>query len=80
MSASNRIDAVFLVGPLMRHLAAGLPRELVAAHAETSTEMAPIAAAAARAGDIVTVKGSLGTNMAPIVAALAARGTTGGER
>jgi UDP-N-acetylmuramoyl-tripeptide--D-alanyl-D-alanine ligase len=76
--ASNGIDAVFLVGPLMRHLAAALPRERVAAHAETSTEMAPIAAAAARAGDIVTVKGSLGTNMAPIVAALAARGTAGG--
>ena len=77
---SNRIDAVFLVGPLMRHLAAALPAERVIAHADKSTDMAPIAAAAARAGDVVTVKGSLGTNMAPIVAALAARGTAGEGR
>jgi UDP-N-acetylmuramoyl-tripeptide--D-alanyl-D-alanine ligase len=77
---SNRIDALFLVGPLMRHLSDALPRDLVAAHAEASTLMAPLAAAAIRAGDVVTVKGSLGTNMAPIVAALSARGTSDGKR
>lgn len=77
---SNRVDAVFLVGPLMRHLADALPKALVAAHAGSSLEMAPVAAAAVRAGDVVTVKGSLGTNMAPIVSALAARGVAPGER
>ena len=77
---SNHLGAVFLVGPLMRHLADALPPGVVAAHAGSSAEMAPVAAAAVRAGDVVTVKGSLGTNMAPIVAALAARGATDGGR
>ncbi|MBM3532324.1 MAG: UDP-N-acetylmuramoyl-tripeptide--D-alanyl-D-alanine ligase [Alphaproteobacteria bacterium] len=78
--SANRIDQVFLVGPLMRHLAEALPPALIATRTETSTEMAPIAAAAIRAGDVVTVKGSLGTNMAPIVGALAARGRVAGGR
>ena len=77
---SNHIDQVFLVGPLMRHLAEALPSGLVAARTEASAEMAPIAAAAIRTGDVVTVKGSLGTNMAPIVAALNARGRVEGGR
>ena len=77
---SNHVRAVFLVGPLMRHLAEALPKDLVAAHAGSSAEMAPIIAAAVRAGDVVTVKGSLGTNMAPIVAALIARGAADGGR
>jgi UDP-N-acetylmuramoyl-tripeptide--D-alanyl-D-alanine ligase len=77
---SNHIDQVFLVGPLMRHLADALPAGVVAGRTEASAEMAPIAAAAIRAGDVVTVKGSLGTNMAPIVAALSARGSVAGGR
>ena len=77
---SNHVNAAFLVGPLMRHLADALPQGLVAAHTQASTEMAPLAAAAVRAGDVVTVKGSLGTNMAPIVAALDARGAASGGR
>jgi UDP-N-acetylmuramoyl-tripeptide--D-alanyl-D-alanine ligase len=77
---SNHIDKVFLVGPLMRHLADTLPAGVVAGRTEASAEMAPIAAAAIRAGDVVTVKGSLGTNMAPIVAALSARGSVAGRR
>ncbi|MSP48906.1 MAG: UDP-N-acetylmuramoyl-tripeptide--D-alanyl-D-alanine ligase [Alphaproteobacteria bacterium] len=75
----NRVDQVFLVGPLMRHLAEALPKGVVAAHTETSAEMAPVAGAALGAGDVVTVKGSLGTDMAPIVAALAARGADAGR-
>lgn len=77
---SNRLDAVFLVGPLMKNLADSLPKGLVAAHTETSVEMAPVAAAAVQTGDVVTVKGSLGTNMAPIVAALSARGSAADGR
>lgn len=77
---ANHVDKLFLVGPLMRHLAEALPAGIVAAHTQASAEMAPIAAAAVRDGDVVTVKGSLGTNMAPIVAALSARGGVDGGR
>ncbi len=77
---SNRVDQLFLVGPLMKNLAEALPAGVVAAHTQASAEMAPIAAGAVRAGDIVSVKGSLGTNMAPIVAALSARGGVDGGR
>lgn len=76
----NHLDQVFLVGPLMKNLAEALPTGMVAAHTQASAEMAPIAAGAVRAGDVVTVKGSLGTNMAPIVAALSARSGVGGGR
>ena len=65
--AASGIDLVFACGPLMRHLFDALPAEIQGSHRETAAELAPIVAAALRAGDIVTIKGSLGTRMADIV-------------
>ncbi|MCC7275179.1 MAG: UDP-N-acetylmuramoylalanyl-D-glutamyl-2,6-diaminopimelate--D-alanyl-D-alanine ligase [Alphaproteobacteria bacterium] len=66
------VDIVFCCGPLMTNLFSVLPAPLRGVHAATSDELAPIAAAAVRPGDVVTVKGSLGTRMAPIVQRLLA--------
>jgi len=61
------IDLVFTCGPLMRALDAALPASMRGPHAAESAALAPVVAAALRAGDVVMVKGSLGTRMAPIV-------------
>jgi UDP-N-acetylmuramoyl-tripeptide--D-alanyl-D-alanine ligase len=53
-----------------------LPARLRGGHAADSQALAPLVAAAVRAGDAVLVKGSLGSRMAVLVAALkAADGT-----
>jgi UDP-N-acetylmuramoyl-tripeptide--D-alanyl-D-alanine ligase len=65
--AASGVDLVFACGPLMGHLFEALPAKLQGAHRQTAAELAPIVAAALRAGDIVTIKGSLGTRMADIV-------------
>jgi len=54
----------------MRHLVDALPPGLVAAHAETSAELAPLVAAAVRDGDAVLVKGSKAVLMGRVLAAL----------
>jgi UDP-N-acetylmuramoyl-tripeptide--D-alanyl-D-alanine ligase len=65
-------DLVFCCGPLMAGLFAALPEAKRGAHAPDSAALAPVLAAAVRAGDAVLVKGSLGSRMAPVVAAVAA--------
>ena len=63
-------DMVFACGPLMRHLVDALPPGLVAAHTDTSAELAPLVAAAVRDGDAVLVKGSKATLMGRVLLAL----------
>lgn len=68
------IDLVFTAGSHMAHLAAGLPKDMLGARAETSLDLAPLVARAIRPGDVVMVKGSLGSRMARVVDALRALG------
>jgi len=67
------IDLVFTAGPNMGLLFEELPREMRGGHAENSDKLAPIAAAAARAGDVVLIKGSYGSRMGKVLDALMAR-------
>ena len=68
------IDLVFAAGPFMGRLFELLPEAMRGAHAAHSAELAPRVTAAARGGDVITVKGSLGSRMGPIVTALRALG------
>ena len=68
------IELVFAAGPFMGRLWEVLPETMRGAHAANSAELAPRVTAAARAGDVITVKGSLGSRMGPIVTALRALG------
>ncbi|MGE0723358.1 MAG: UDP-N-acetylmuramoylalanyl-D-glutamyl-2,6-diaminopimelate--D-alanyl-D-alanine ligase [Alphaproteobacteria bacterium] len=69
---AGKIDLVLCCGPHMSQLHAALPAAMRGGHQSTAAELAPIAAALVRPGDVVTVKGSLGTGMAPIVKRLLA--------
>lgn len=71
--ASNKIDAVFAAGPLMKNLFDALPAEVRGAWQENPAALEPIVGDAVRAGDIVIVKGSNASRMNAIVAALKAR-------
>ncbi|MDO1559747.1 UDP-N-acetylmuramoyl-tripeptide--D-alanyl-D-alanine ligase [Brevundimonas sp. 2R-24] len=64
------VDLVFTAGPLMRHLHEALPESRRGGWAETAAELAPLATAAVRAGDLVMVKGSNGSKASLIAAAL----------
>jgi UDP-N-acetylmuramoyl-tripeptide--D-alanyl-D-alanine ligase len=64
------VDCLFTCGPLMRHLFDAVPERLRGAHAATSAELAPIAAAAIARGDVVLVKGSLGSGMKRVIQAM----------
>ncbi len=64
------VDLVFCCGPLMRNLWEALPASRRGSYASSAAELEPDVLAAARAGDIVMIKGSLGSRMGPIVKAL----------
>jgi len=64
------VDQVFTAGPLARHLYDALPLSLRGAHAEQSSVLAPLVAAAAQPGDVILVKGSAAARMGAVVVAL----------
>ncbi|WP_112662585.1 UDP-N-acetylmuramoylalanyl-D-glutamyl-2,6-diaminopimelate--D-alanyl-D-alanine ligase [Microvirga flavescens] len=70
---ANRVDLVFAAGPLMKNLTDALPKALIAAQVEKSSELVDAVCAAIRPGDAVTVKGSLSMQMALVVKALKER-------
>ncbi|HEY5795540.1 MAG TPA: UDP-N-acetylmuramoylalanyl-D-glutamyl-2,6-diaminopimelate--D-alanyl-D-alanine ligase [Bosea sp. (in: a-proteobacteria)] len=70
---TNRVDAVFACGPLMRELYDSLPSTLRGAYAAQASGLEPLVLDAIRGGDVVMVKGSLGSRMGPIVKAVVAR-------
>ena len=72
--AARSAELVFTCGPQMAALHAALPASRRGAHAPDSAALAPIVAAALRAGDAVLVKGSLGSRMAVVVRAIRALG------
>lgn len=72
--AQAGVDLVFCAGPRMRALWDALPADRRGGYAEDADSLAPVAAGAIRAGDIVLVKGSNGSRMARVVAALGALG------
>jgi UDP-N-acetylmuramoyl-tripeptide--D-alanyl-D-alanine ligase len=69
------IDLVFTCGSRMRRLHDALPLAARGAHAASAEDLAPIVAAAMRAGDVIVVKGSLASRMRHVVDALVATGT-----
>jgi UDP-N-acetylmuramoyl-tripeptide--D-alanyl-D-alanine ligase len=73
---ANKIDLVFTAGSLMEHLHKALPPAMRGAHAADSTTLAPLVAAAVRAGDVVAIKGSHSSHMERVVTALLALGTS----
>lgn len=67
LPATQELDVVHCVGPLMRHLHAALPDEHRGLWFETSAEMAGAIARQLDAGDVVLVKGSLSMGLARVV-------------
>jgi UDP-N-acetylmuramoyl-tripeptide--D-alanyl-D-alanine ligase len=66
------IDRVFVAGPLMRHLYESLPMAMRGGYAVESGELAALVGAAARAGDVIMIKGSAGSRMGRVVQELEA--------
>ena len=66
----NRVDALFLCGPHMKHLADALAPGFASSHTDRSTDLIAPLLAALQPNDVIVVKGSLGTNMRPVVDAL----------
>jgi len=69
---SNNIDLVYTVGSNMAQLAAALPSDITARHADSSPEIMTSLLDALSSGDVVMVKGSLGSRMDVVVDALLA--------
>ncbi|PNG27563.1 UDP-N-acetylmuramoylalanyl-D-glutamyl-2,6-diaminopimelate--D-alanyl-D-alanine ligase [Methylocella silvestris] len=67
---ANHFDLVFAAGPLCKHLFDALPAAMQGEWRESAQMIAPAVAAAARAGDLVIVKGSNGSKMSAVVEAL----------
>ena len=72
-----RIDLVFSAGPLMKSLWDALPPARRGGWAESAAELAPQVTDAARAGDLVMVKGSNGSKAGLIAKALREMGEAG---
>ena len=68
------VAQVFTAGPLSRHLHEALPAARRGGHAADAASLAPMVAAALRAGDIVLIKGSAGSRMSGVVTALQSLG------
>jgi UDP-N-acetylmuramoyl-tripeptide--D-alanyl-D-alanine ligase len=68
--ARHKVDLLYCAGPLMRDLFEASPRSMRGAWSERSADIKQRLFDAARAGDVVMVKGSNGSAMGPIVAAL----------
>jgi UDP-N-acetylmuramoyl-tripeptide--D-alanyl-D-alanine ligase len=66
------IDLVFTTGHEMERLRDVLPPAMRGEHAATAGSLAPLVAAAVRAGDVVSVKGSRGIRTEQVVEALVA--------
>jgi UDP-N-acetylmuramoyl-tripeptide--D-alanyl-D-alanine ligase len=69
---AQSVDLVFTAGPMMGRLWEALPTALRGGHAPDSDTLAPLVAAAVRAGDVAMVKGSAGSRTGVVVAALLA--------
>jgi UDP-N-acetylmuramoyl-tripeptide--D-alanyl-D-alanine ligase len=67
-----RTDLVFCAGPLMKSLWDALPSAMRGAYAPGAAELAPDVVGAARAGDVIMVKGSNGSKAGLIARALSA--------
>ncbi len=64
------IDQVFLVGPMMKHLADILQDKMLASHVADVREIEPLLFAAIHAGDVVMVKASKGIGFAGLIESL----------
>ncbi len=71
--AEADVDAVFLVGPLMRALWDALPVRLHGGYTEKAADMEPLVAEAIAPGDVIMVKGSNASRMGPLVETIKAR-------
>ncbi len=71
--AEADVDAVFLVGPLMRSLWDALPVRLHGGYTEKAEDMQPLVADAIAPGDVIMVKGSNASRMGPLVETIKAR-------
>ncbi len=71
--AEADVDAVFLVGPLMRALWDALPVRLHGGYTEKASDMEPLVAEAIASGDVIMVKGSNASRMGPLVETIKAR-------
>ena len=71
--AEADVDAVFLVGPLMRALWDALPVRMHGGYAERASDMESLVVDAIAPGDVIMVKGSNASRMGPLVETIKAR-------
>ncbi len=71
--AQADVDAVYLVGPLMKALWDALPPRLHGGYADKASEMEQIVVDAIAPGDVIMVKGSNASRMGPLVETIKAR-------
>ncbi len=71
--AEADVDAVFLVGPLMRALWDALPVRLHGGYTERAADMESLVVDAIAPGDVIMVKGSNASRMGPLVETIKAR-------
>ena len=65
-----KVDALYLCGPMMRHLWEAAPEWMRAARAETPEALKEALLGDLRPGDVIMVKGSAGSRMGPLAEAL----------